>query len=169
MTSLTLIGVTHTLTSIVYYANLYFCVRDLYSSGSYVTPFLLCTVLAQAARYSTRRDATEVGQTFATRALQLLPSDIDKGSSIPTIQGLLILSARECACGRVSQGWLYSGTAFRMMRDLGIDVSPKKLGHLAKQFTDEELAVRKQVFWSCYTWDKTMVYVWAEHRPYTIL
>ncbi|KAI1642845.1 fungal-specific transcription factor domain-containing protein [Daldinia loculata] len=130
--------------------------RDLYCSGSYVTPFLLCTVLAQAARYSTRRDATEVGQTFATRALQLLPSDIDKGSSIPTIQGLLILSARECACGRVSQGWLYSGTAFRMMRDLGIDVSPKKLGHLAKQFTDEELAVRKQVFWSCYTWDKTM-------------
>ncbi|KAI1804792.1 fungal-specific transcription factor domain-containing protein [Daldinia bambusicola] len=130
--------------------------RDLYSSGPYVTPFLLCAVLAQAARYSTRRDATEVGQTFASRALQLLPSDIDKGSSIPTIQGLLILSARECACGRVSQGWLYSGTAFRMMRDLGIDVSPKKLGHLAKQFTEEELAVRKQVFWSCYTWDKTM-------------
>ncbi|OTB17020.1 hypothetical protein K445DRAFT_365650 [Daldinia sp. EC12] len=130
--------------------------RDLYNSGPYVTPFLLCAVLAQAARYSTRRDAIEVGQIFASRALQLLPSDIDKGSSIPTIQGLLILSARECACGRVSQGWLYSGTAFRMMRDLGIDVSPRKLGHLAKQFTDEELAVRKQVFWSCYTWDKTM-------------
>ncbi|KAI1464601.1 fungal-specific transcription factor domain-containing protein [Daldinia caldariorum] len=130
--------------------------RDLYTPGPYVTPFLLCAVLAQAARYSTRRDATEVGQTFASRALQLLPSDIDKGSSIPTIQGLLILSARECACGRVSQGWLYSGTAFRMMRDLGIDISPRKLGHLAKQFTEEELAVRKQVFWSCYTWDKTM-------------
>ncbi|KAI1212608.1 fungal-specific transcription factor domain-containing protein [Annulohypoxylon truncatum] len=79
-----------------------------------------------------------------------------KGSSIPTIQGLLVFSARECACGRVSQGWLYSGMAFRMMRDLGIDVSPKKLGHLAKQFSEEDLAVRQQVFWSCYTWDKTM-------------
>ncbi|KAI8957733.1 hypothetical protein F5Y11DRAFT_352216 [Daldinia sp. FL1419] len=121
--------------------------RDLFNSGPYVTPFLLCTVLAQAARYSTRRDATDFGQTFASRALQLLPGAIDKGSSIPTIQGLLILSARECACGRVSQGWLYSGTAFRMMRDLGIDISPKKLGHLARRFTDEELAVRKQVFW----------------------
>ncbi|KAI2464408.1 fungal-specific transcription factor domain-containing protein [Annulohypoxylon bovei var. microspora] len=130
--------------------------RDLYSSGPYVTPFLLCAVLAQAARYSTRSDATEVGRSFASKALQLLTSDIEKGSSIPTIQGLLVFSARECACGRVSQGWLYSGMAFRMMRDLGIDVSPKKLGHLAKQFSEEDLAVRQQVFWSCYTWDKTM-------------
>ncbi|KAI2634815.1 fungal-specific transcription factor domain-containing protein [Hypomontagnella submonticulosa] len=130
--------------------------RDLYNQGPYVTPFLLCAVLAQAARYSTRPDATEVGRDFATKALQLLPNDIDKGSSIPTLQGLLIFSARECACGRVSQGWLYSGMAFRMMRDLGIDVSPKKLGHLAKQFSEEDLALRKLVFWSCYTWDKAM-------------
>ncbi|KAI0883746.1 fungal-specific transcription factor domain-containing protein [Annulohypoxylon maeteangense] len=130
--------------------------RDLYSSGPYVTPFLLCAVLTQAARYSTRLDAVEIGQGFAAKALQLLPRDIEKGSSIPTIQGLLVFSARECACGRVSQGWLYSGMAFRMMRDLGIDVSPKKLGHLAKQFSEEDLAIRQQVFWSCYTWDKTM-------------
>ncbi|KAI1088917.1 fungal-specific transcription factor domain-containing protein [Rostrohypoxylon terebratum] len=130
--------------------------RDLYSSGPYVTPFLLCAVLAQAARYSTRSDAADIGRGFAAKALQLLPSDIEKGSSIPTIQALLVFSARECACGRVSQGWLYSGMAFRMMRDLGIDVSPKKLGHLLKQFSEEDLAVRQQVFWSCYTWDKTM-------------
>ncbi|KAH9992180.1 fungal-specific transcription factor domain-containing protein [Xylariaceae sp. FL0662B] len=130
--------------------------RDLYSSGPCVTPFLLCAVLTQAARYSIRSDAVEVGQHFATKALQLLLSDLEKGSSIPTVQGLLIFSARECACGRVSQGWLYSGMAFRMMRDLGIDVSPKKLGHLAKQFSEEDLALRQQVFWSCYTWDKTM-------------
>ncbi|KAI1100861.1 fungal-specific transcription factor domain-containing protein [Jackrogersella minutella] len=131
-------------------------IRDLYCSGPYVNPFLLCSVLSQAARYSMRSDATEVGHNFATKALKLLPDDIEKGSSIPTIQGLLILSVRECACGRVSQGWLYSGMAFRMMRDLGIDVSPKKLGHLAKQFSEEDLAMRQQVFWSCYTWDKTM-------------
>ncbi|KAI1077022.1 fungal-specific transcription factor domain-containing protein [Whalleya microplaca] len=130
--------------------------RDLYSSGPYVTPFLLCAVLTQAARYSIRRDAIEIGHHFATKALQLLLCDIEKGSSIPTVQGLLIFSARECACGRVSQGWLYSGMAFRMMRDLGIDVSPKKLGPLAKQFSEEELALRQQVFWSCFTWDKTM-------------
>ena len=46
--------------------------------------------------------------------------------------------------------------AFRMMRDLGLHVAPKKLGYLARQFSNEDLSVRQQVFWSCYTWDKTM-------------
>ncbi|KAK7755051.1 hypothetical protein SLS62_002866 [Diatrype stigma] len=109
-----------------------------------------------AARYSTRQDSIEVGNHFASKALQFMLEDIGQGgSSIPTLQGLLIFSARECACGRVSQGWLYSGMAFRMMRDLGIDVSPKKLGK-GHFFTEEDLALRRQVFWSCYTWDKTM-------------
>lgn len=46
--------------------------------------------------------------------------------------------------------------AFRMMRDLGIHIYPKSLSHLLGQFSPEDLAVRQQVFWSCYTWDKTM-------------
>lgn len=131
-------------------------IGDLYSSEPRVTPFLLCAVLAQAARYSTRQDSTEVGNHFAGKARQLMLDDIDRGgSSIPTLQGLLVLSARECACGRVSQGWLYSGMAFRMMHDLGLDVSPTKLTK-GSLFTEEDLALRRQVFWSCYTWDKTM-------------
>jgi hypothetical protein len=117
---------------------------------------LISAVLAQAARYSTRSEALDFGKHFAGRALQLLPNDIDRGSSIPTIQGLLILSARECGCGRTSQGWLYSGMAFRMMRDLGMHIDSKKMSYLARQFSDEELALRQQVFWSCFTWDKTM-------------
>lgn len=129
---------------------------DLYISGPYVSPFLLSAVLTQAARYSTRPDAVEVGERFAKKALELLVKDIDRGSSIPTIQGLLIFSSRECACGRTSQGWLYSGMAFRMMRDLGLHVPIKRLGSLSRQFTHEDLALRQQVFWSCYTWDKTM-------------
>ncbi|KIW30332.1 uncharacterized protein PV07_06082 [Cladophialophora immunda] len=130
--------------------------RDLYTSGPSVTPFLVSAVLAQAARYSTRPEASRLGDHFAARALHLLPNDIDKGSSIPTIQGLLILSARECACGRISQGWLYSGMAFRMMRDLGIHIEPRKMGYLSRQFSEEDVALRQQVFWSCFTWDKTM-------------
>ncbi|EXJ83061.1 hypothetical protein A1O1_06679 [Capronia coronata CBS 617.96] len=130
--------------------------RDLQSSGPCISPFLLSAVLAQAARYSTRADVTEVGDRFAKKALQLLVTEIDRGSSIPTIQGLLIYSARECACGRTSQGWLYSGMAFRMMRDLGLHIPPQRLGSLARHFTEEDLALRQQVFWSCYTWDKTM-------------
>ncbi|KAI9818758.1 MAG: hypothetical protein M1827_007578 [Pycnora praestabilis] len=130
--------------------------RDMITSGPYFTPFLLYTVLAQAARYSDRPEASKLGQRFAQRTLSLLAAEVDKGSSIPTIQALLIFSARECACGRTSQGWLYSGMAFRMMRDMGIHIHPDKMGHLVQQFTPEELALRQQVFWSCYTWDKTI-------------
>ncbi|KAJ9605150.1 hypothetical protein H2200_010540 [Cladophialophora chaetospira] len=130
--------------------------RDLFVSGPWVTPFLICSVLAQAARYSTRPEAAHIGNHFAARALQLLADDIDRGSSILTLQGLLILSARECACGRTSQGWLYSGMAFRMMRELGIHIDSKKMSYLTRQYSEEELAMRQQVFWSCFTWDKTM-------------
>ncbi|KAM0512802.1 hypothetical protein ACHAPE_008435 [Trichoderma viride] len=46
--------------------------------------------------------------------------------------------------------------AFRMAKDLGLHVDPKKLGPLSSQFSDEDLALRQQMFWSCYSWDKTM-------------
>lgn len=131
-------------------------VGDLINSGPYVTPFLLNAVLAQAARYSDRAEASKLGQYFAQRTLDSLAAEVDKGSSIPTIQALLIFSARECACGRSSQGWLYSGMAFRMMRDMGMHIHPRKLSYLAGQFSQVELALRQQIFWSCYTWDKTM-------------
>ena len=126
------------------------------AEGPYVTPFLLNAVLAQAARYSDRPEAPQLGQIFAQKTLDTLAQEVDRGSSIPTIQGLLIFSARECACGRTSQGWLYTGMAFSMMRDMGIHIHPKKLMHLGGQFSAAELALRQQMFWSCYTWDKTM-------------
>ncbi|KAJ9195878.1 transcriptional regulator family: Fungal Specific TF [Paecilomyces variotii] len=130
--------------------------RDVECSGPYVNIFLLNSVLSQAARFSDRSDAPKISDYFAKKALTSLGDAIGKGSSIPTLQGLLIFSARECASGRTSQGWLYSGMAFRMMHDLGIHIYPKSLSHLVGRFSPEDLAVRQQVFWSCYTWDKTM-------------
>ncbi|MDI1489551.1 MAG: hypothetical protein OHK93_000748 [Ramalina farinacea] len=130
--------------------------RDILANGPYVTPFLLNTILAEAARYSDRPDAAYLGQTFAQKTLDTLAQEVDRGSSIPTIQGLLIYSARECACGRTSQGWLYTGMAFSMMRDMGIHIHLKKLLHLGGRYSAAELALRQQIFWSCYTWDKTM-------------
>ena len=46
--------------------------------------------------------------------------------------------------------------AFSMMRDMGIHIHPKKLLHLGGRYSAAELALRQQIFWSCYTWDKTM-------------
>ncbi|KAE9376450.1 hypothetical protein N431DRAFT_479708 [Stipitochalara longipes BDJ] len=130
--------------------------RDIATFGPYAPPFLFYAVLAQAARYHDRSDAPSLSQHYAERALESLPAELRKGSSIPAIQGLLILSARECGCGRTSQGWLYSGMAFRMMRDLGIHIHPERLNHLVGNFSPDQMALRQQIFWSCYTWDKTM-------------
>jgi hypothetical protein len=117
---------------------------------------VLFSVLSQATRYSDIPGAMHYGDQFADAALSLLSEVLRKGSSIPSIQGLLILSARECACGRTSQGWIYSGIAFRMMRDLGLHIPVQKLSHLQTHFSKEDLALRQQIFWSCYTWDKTI-------------
>jgi hypothetical protein len=94
-----------------------------------------------------------------SRARLLLGSEIQKPSSIPTVQALLQLSARELAYGSISQAWLYSGMAFRMVSDLGLHHSGGKildLGHL----TAEDLEIRRRLFWSCYFWDK---YVLPDH------
>ncbi|KAL2863972.1 Zn(II)2Cys6 transcription factor [Aspergillus lucknowensis] len=74
--------------------------------------------------------------------------------SIPTIQALLQQSARDVACGRSSQAWLFSGMAFRMAIDLGLHVSTDKLLHYAKSLSAEDIEIRKRLFWSLYSWDK---------------
>jgi hypothetical protein len=124
-------------------------------SGIYVTPFLLSAVLAQAARYSDRADAAGLAAYFAERSVNLMTAEITKGSSIPTIQGLLVFAGHESIIGRASQAWLYSGMAFRMMRDMGMHIHDRKLS-LVGQFSPVELALRRQIMWSCYTLDKTM-------------
>lgn len=43
-----------------------------------------------------------------------------------------------------------------MMRDMGIHIHPRKLCQLGGQFSATELALRKQIYWSLYTCDKTM-------------
>ncbi|OQU97002.1 Fungal specific transcription factor domain-containing protein [Cladophialophora immunda] len=129
--------------------------RDLIAGGPYVTPFLVNAALAQGARYSDRADASELGNYFAEQAVNLMAAEIQKDSSIPTIQALLILSGHESIIGRASQAWLFSGMAFRMMRDMGMHIHERKLS-LAGQFSQVELAMRRQIMWSCYTCDKAL-------------
>lgn len=77
-------------------------------------------------------------------------------SSIPTIQALLQQSAREIVFGRSSQGWLYGGMAFRMALDMGIHLPSDKLQSFVKSLSNEDIEIRKRLFWSCYTWDKVL-------------
>ena len=125
------------------------CVGDMTTNGPYYSPLLLTILCGHAARFNEGK----IGDALISRARLLLGSEIHKPSSITTVQALLQLSARDLAYGQISQAWLYSGMAFRMVFDLGLHHSSGKilsLGHL----NAEDLEIRRRLFWSCYFWDK---------------
>jgi hypothetical protein len=119
------------------------------TGGQYYSPFLLTVLCAHAARF----DQSAMRELLISRARLLLGTEIHKKSSIPTTQALLQLSARDLAYGSISQAWLYSGMAFRMVSDLGLHHNDDKLLSLGL-LSAEDLEIRKRLFWSCYFWDK---------------
>lgn len=141
-------------------ATLLTTVGDLMKGGQYMSQFLLVVLCAHSARFQ----EGDIGEILISRARLLLGTEIQKPSSIPTVQALLQLSARDLAYGSISQAWLYSGMAFRMVSDLGLHHSSARilnLGHL----TAEELEIRRRLFWSCYFWDKYRLHPTALPRP----
>ncbi|KAL2867481.1 Zn(II)2Cys6 transcription factor [Aspergillus lucknowensis] len=125
--------------------------RDMTTDGQYYSPFLLTVLCAHSARFH----EGPVGEMLICRARLLLGQEIQKPSSIPTVQALLQLSAREMAYGSTSQAWLYSGMAFRMVSDLGLHHNSGKILHLG-YLSPEDLEIRRRLFWSCYFWDKAI-------------
>ncbi|KAI1267803.1 hypothetical protein F5Y18DRAFT_424101 [Xylariaceae sp. FL1019] len=121
-------------------------VRDMATGGRYYSEFLLTVICAHAAKY---QDGNVVDMLLA-RARRLLGTAIQRPSSIPTIQALLQLSARDLAHGSISQAWVYSGIAFRMASDLGL----QHCGVDLKGMSPIDLTVRRRLFWGCYFWDK---------------
>ncbi|KAK9792865.1 hypothetical protein AB5N19_00138 [Seiridium cardinale] len=92
---------------------------------------------------------------YMARAKELLSIEMDQPSSIPTIQGLLLLGQRDCAHGNLSQGWMYTGMAFRAMRDMGIHLGCSRLPIFGfGTLTAKDREIRRWLFWSAFTWDK---------------
>lgn len=116
------------------------------TGGRYYSEFLLTVICAHAAKYQDGNYA----DFLLTRVRHLLGVAIQQPSSIPTVQALLQLSAREIANGSISQAWVYSGIAFRMASDLGLEY----IGPNVKGLGPIDLEIRKRLFWSCYFWDK---------------
>jgi hypothetical protein len=87
---------------------------DMALNGTYYSDFLLMAIFALAARHLSRQEGdsmdSNMGEKFFSRAKMLLMDELDNTKPrIPTIQGLLILGGRQCAIGRSSQGWLFTG------------------------------------------------------------
>ncbi|KAI8657092.1 Zn(2)-C6 fungal-type domain-containing protein [Fusarium sp. Ph1] len=135
-------------------------VMDLALGGQYCSDFLLMCIFALAARHLPEQDLScpdiGKGEDFVKRAKELLLQEMaaDK-PTIPTIQGLLILGGRQCAVGKSSEGWLYTGMAIRMMIDIGLHLDTPKLAEL-QRWTPAETETRKRLYNSAYIWDKTL-------------
>lgn len=129
------------------------------SDGPYYSSFLLTVLCAHSARFHEGK----LGDMLIARARLLLGTEIHRPSSIPTVQALLQLSTRDMAYGCISQAWLYSGMAFRMVVDLGLHHNSGKIVSLG-YLSAEDIEIRRRLFWSCYFWDKCVDLIWKSPR-----
>ncbi|KAF4468913.1 fungal specific transcription factor domain-containing [Fusarium albosuccineum] len=135
-------------------------IMDLALGGQYCSDFLLMCIFGLAARHLSEQNpafpSVGKGDDFVRRAKELLLEELAATKpSIPTIQGLLILGGRQCASGKSSEGWLYTGMAIRMMIDIGLHLDTPRLAEL-QRWTPAETETRKRLYNSAYIWDKTL-------------
>ena len=144
--------------------------------GPYFSSFLLNVIFAHASRHIPDNDPlySQIGQgdEFFKKAKLLLLSELEAETPrIPTIQGLLILGGRQCAVGKNSEGWLYTGMvyilhksayhsshvlqAIRMIKDLGLHLN-SATHRLTEDLEPDDLEARKRLFLSAYAWDKSI-------------
>jgi hypothetical protein len=103
--------------------------RDMACNGPYFSKILLNAIFYGASKFSPRldlrkdpNDVRTAGWQFRNRVRDLLGPALDH-SDITTIQALLQMSNSLFALGdEQSAAWVYAGTAFRMLVDVGLRV-----------------------------------------------
>ncbi|KAB8225985.1 PrpF protein-domain-containing protein [Aspergillus novoparasiticus] len=131
--------------------------RDMACNGPYFSKLLLNAIYFGAAKFSPRlevrkdpNDVRTAGWRYRERVRELLGGALDR-SDITTIQALLVMTNSLFALGdERSAAWLYSGLAFRMLIDLGMHVDLTS----TRRFSDEDLEIRRRVFWGAFVVDK---------------
>jgi len=134
--------------------------RDMACSGLYFSKILLNAIYYGASKFSDRlelrKDPSDVrtaGWRFRNRVRDLLGQALDH-SAITTIQALLQMSSSLFALGdEQSAAWVYAGTAFRMIFDLGLHVDPTMLPNFSR-LSDEDVEIRRRVYWAAFVVDK---------------
>ncbi|OBZ84950.1 Nitrogen assimilation transcription factor nit-4 [Choanephora cucurbitarum] len=146
---------------VLYFTHFYpvlplFYKRRLNCAGSSpVSPLLLNAIYAIASRVSPDRRVRSdpnipetAGDIFFERARCLLDEYYDT-PRISTVQALLLMSSHQMGAMKAARAWLYSGMAFRMAQDLGLN---RNCDHWS--ILPEEREHRKRVFWCCYVVDR---------------
>ncbi|KAG2232882.1 hypothetical protein INT48_004895 [Thamnidium elegans] len=120
-----------------------------------ISPLLLNAIYAIASRVTpderVRSDPTSpdtAGDIFFERAKCLLDDYYDT-PRISTVQALLLMASHQMGAMKAARAWLYSGMAFRMAQDLGLN---RNCDHW--NISPEERERRKRVFWCCFIVDR---------------
>ncbi|RFU29537.1 hypothetical protein B7463_g6803, partial [Scytalidium lignicola] len=145
--------------------------RDMEVLGPYYSHMLLNAMLSHSVRWCKADpdlyallEPYDGGSLFGRQARTLLHDEIVNGQAkIPTIQTLLLLSAQENSQGSRTQAWLYSGMAFRLVEEMGINIDSQRYAGLV-QLSDEDVEIRRRLFWSCYFYDK-MISLYLGRSP----
>ncbi|KAL0068924.1 hypothetical protein AAF712_003917 [Marasmius tenuissimus] len=124
------------------------------SDPKYYNEFLLYSIYAHTIRYVPHL-ADQV-HAYTAKTHLLLAGALSRPSSIPTVQGILLLAANHAARGMYAQAWCLTASAIGMIIDLEC--------HLDKGTPDEkpndrayvQRQMRLRVFWAAYNWDKML-------------
>ncbi|RMJ06464.1 hypothetical protein CDV36_013943 [Fusarium kuroshium] len=143
--------------------------RDMACNGPYFSKLLLNAIYFGSSKFSprlqVRKDPSDVrtaGWKYRERVRELLGGSLDR-SHITTIQALLVMTNSLFALGdERSAAWLYAGLAFRMLIDLGLHVDLTN----SHPFSDEDLEIRRRVFWGAFVVDK--IQSLYQGRPVTL-
>jgi Fungal specific transcription factor domain len=119
--------------------------------AKYCSSLLVNAILALACQFSEREEARgSIADHFFQEAKRLLMAE-GENPCLTSVQALALMSLREAGCGHNSSGWMYSGRAFRMALDLGLNLQLEWEG-----LSPTETEVRKITFWGCFTLDKSV-------------
>ncbi|KAJ3527435.1 hypothetical protein NM208_g10701 [Fusarium decemcellulare] len=143
--------------------------RDMACNGPYFSKLLLNAIYFGSSKFSPRlqvrkdpNDVRTAGWKYRERVRELLGGSLDR-SHITTIQALLVMTNSLFALGdERSAAWLYAGLAFRMLIDLGLHVDLTN----SHPFSDEDLEIRRRVFWGAFVVDK--IQSLYQGRPVTL-
>ncbi|KAF2459190.1 fungal-specific transcription factor domain-containing protein, partial [Lineolata rhizophorae] len=129
----------------------------------YCSPLLVNAMLALGCHFTSRQggrenkeDSATAGDHFFKEAKRLImENDEHETPRVTTVQAFALMSVREAGCGREAKGWVYSGMAFRMALDLGLNLDSGTLTtRQGSDLVDEEEDLRRITFWGCFLFDK---------------
>ncbi|GKT93343.1 nitrogen assimilation transcription factor nit-4 [Colletotrichum tofieldiae] len=91
---------------------------------------------------------------FAEAKRLIVENDEYERPRLTTVQALALMSVREAGCGREAKGWVYSGMAFRMAQDIGLNFDDGGMSPDKENLGEHAVDARRMTFWGCFLFDK---------------